>query len=141
MKTKHIIYPALTLIVFSLLFLGCAPARVATTPLLVPDFAFSPPSPVAPGSAGINIAMIEPTYSGNFIYARKSPFKQFRDNMGKDFEQILTARGYILKGPYETYDLMTYSDKNECELGLDIEINVEIIETSGGWTRLPHRHW
>ncbi len=137
MKTKKSIYSALILIMFALLNLGCGALREATTPLIVPDFGFSPPSPVSPGSAGINIAMIEPAYSGNFIYARKSPFRQFRDNMGKDFEQILTAHGYILKGPYDSYDLMTYSDKNECELGLDIELNVDILQTSGGWNHVP----
>jgi len=137
MKAKRAVLPAITLIVFALLYFGCASSKVATTPLVVPDFHFSPPSPVASGSAGINIAMIAPAYSGNFIYARKSPFMQFRSSMEKDFEQILTARGYILKGPYESYDLMTYSDKNECELGLDIELSVDILQTSGGWNYVP----
>lgn len=141
METKRIIYSALTLIVFALLFLGCGGTREATTPLLVPDFDFSPPSPVAPGSAGIKIAMIDPVYSGNFLYANKSPFMQFRKNMGKDFEEILTARGYILKGPYEAYDLMTYSDKNECELGLDIEMDLNIVETSGGWKHVSPTYY
>jgi hypothetical protein len=136
MKTKQIIYSALTLIVFALIFLGCGGTKAATTPLLVPDFDFSPPIPVAPGSAGIKIGMIDPVYSGNFLYSNKSPFMQFRKNMGKDFEEILTARGYILKGPYEAYDLMTYSDKNECELGLDIEIDLNILQTSGGWNHV-----
>jgi len=131
MKTKNI-YSALTLIVFALLCLGCAGTK-KTTSLLVPDFDFSPPSPVASGSAGIKIALIAPSYLGNFLYSNKPLFTQFRKNMGKDFEEILTGRGYILKGPYEVYDLMTYSDKTECELGLDIEIDLNIAQTSGGW--------
>jgi len=136
MKTKNI-YSALTLIVFALLCLGCAGTKKATTLLVVPDFDFSPPSPVASGSAGIKMGLIEPIYSGNFLYSNKPPFTQFRKNMGNDFEEILTARGYILKGPYEAYDLMTYSDKTECELGLDIEIDLNIAQTSGGWTHIP----
>lgn len=141
MKTKKNIYSALTLIVLALLNLGCAASKVATTPLLVPDFDFSPPSPVDPGSAGIKIGLIDPNYLGNFAYSNKSPFTQFRKSMGNDFEEILTARGYILKGPYEAYDLMTYSDKSECELGLDIEIDLNIFQTSGGWIHTPPVHY
>lgn len=120
-----------------ILLLSCSGLKQAETALKVPDFDFSPPSPVAVGSAGIKIALIDPSYSGNFAFSSYSPFKEFRESMGKDLEEILTARGYILKGPYETYDLMTYSDKNECELGLDIEIDLNIRETSGGWTHVP----
>jgi len=109
MKAGKNIYSALTLIVFALLFLGCAGMKKATTPLVVPEFDFSPPSPVAPGSTEIKMGLIEPIYSGIFLYPNKPPFTQFRKNMGNDFEEILTARGYILKGPYEAYDLMTYS--------------------------------
>jgi len=133
MKTEKYLYSALILIVVALLYVGCGGLKAAETPLVVPDFDFSPPSPVAPGSAGIKIGLIEPIYSGNFAYSNVSPFNQFRKSMGNDFEEILTARGYILKGPYEAYDLMTYSDKTECELGLDIEIDLNIVQTSGGW--------
>jgi len=137
MTAKKNLYSVLTLIVFALLCLGCGTTKKITTPLVVPDFDFSPPSPVASGSAGIKIGLVDPVYSGNFAYSNKSPFSQFRKNMGNDFQEILTARGYILKGPYEAYDLMTYSDKNECELGLDIEIDLNILQTSGGWKRVP----
>jgi hypothetical protein len=137
MKNKIYSFLPVPFLVFALLFLGCASTKVATTPLIVPDFTFSPPTPVAPGSAGIKIAMLDPVYSGNFIYSNRSPFKQFRENMGKDFEQELTAHGYILKGPYDVYDLMTYSDKSECMLGLEIEIDLNITQTSGGWNYVP----
>lgn len=125
----------------SMLLLSCSGAKVATTLLVVPDFDFSPPSPVAPGSAGIKIGLINPNYLGNFAYSSRSPFTQFRKNMGNDFQEILTARGYILKGPYEVYDLMTYSDKSECLLGLEIEIDLNIVQTSGGWTHVPLKNY
>ncbi len=135
MRTKNISW-VLPLVAFALLYCACAGSK-KTTSLVVPDFDFSPPSPVASGSAGIKIALIEPSYSGNFSYQSKPLFTQFRRNMGKDFEEILSGRGYILKGPYEAYDLMTYSDKTECELGLDVEIELNIMQTSGGWTNIP----
>ncbi|TAL59872.1 MAG: hypothetical protein EPN85_08535 [Bacteroidetes bacterium] len=132
---KHF-YSAITLIVFALLYFGCA-TKKATTALVIPDFDFSPPSPVAPGSAGIKIALFDPIYPGNFMYSNKSPFKHFRSSMGKDFEEVLTARGFTVKGPYEAYDLMTYSDKTECELGLFVDIELNIDKTSGGWRYHP----
>lgn len=137
MKTKKNLYSAATLIVFALLFWASATQQKITTPLVIPDFDFSPPSSAEPGSAGLKIALFDPIYPGNFAYSNKSPFKQFRSSMGKDFEEILTARGYIVKGPYEAYDLMTYSDKTECELGLFADIELNIDKTSGGWRYTP----
>jgi hypothetical protein len=136
-KLRDTILPVSVFSLLLMLLLSCSGLKVATTSLVVPDFDFSPPSPAATGSAGIKIALIDPVYSGNFTYLSLSPFKEFRKSMGNDFEEILTARGYILKGPFEAYDLMTYSDKNECELGLDIEIDLNVKQTSGGWTDVP----
>ncbi len=133
---KKTFYFIATFVFVALLFCSCAMNKI-TTPLEVPDYDFSPPSTVEPGSAGIKIALFEPIYQGNFAYSEKSPFKQFRSSMGKDFEEILTARGYIVKGPYDGYDLMTYSDKTECELGLFADIEMYISETSGGWRYSP----
>ncbi|MBM3712172.1 MAG: hypothetical protein FJW56_01855 [Actinobacteria bacterium] len=128
--------------IFVLLCIGCGTSlKVAKTPLVVPDFEFSPPSPQAPGSSGIKIGLLEPIYSGNFLFSNNAPFKQFRKSMGGDFEEILTSRGYFLKGPFESYDLMTYSDKNECDLGLDIEIDLNIKEISGGWDHIPLKNY
>jgi neuraminyllactose-binding hemagglutinin len=137
MKSKKNIYSVLTLIVFALLFWASVAQQKITTPLVVPTFDFSPPSSVEPGSAGLKIALFDPIYPGNFAFSNKSPFKQFRSSMGKDFEEILTARGYTVKGPYEAYDLMTYSDKTECELGLFADIDMNIDKTSGGWRFTP----
>lgn len=137
---KKVSVKILGVLVFSLLsmlLLSCGGLNVATTSLVVPDFDFSPPSPAATGSAGIKIGLIDPVYSGSFNFSNKPLFMQFRKNMGNDFQEILTARGYILKGPYEAYDLMTYSDKTECQLGLDIEIDLNIVQTSGGWNHVP----
>lgn len=123
----------LALVVFSMMFLGSATQKQIVTPMVIPVYDFSPPSSVEPGSSKLNIALFDPIYPGNFSYSNKSPFKQFRSSMGKDFEEILTSRGYVVKGPYESYDLMTYSDKTECELALFADIEMNIDKTSGGW--------
>jgi hypothetical protein len=139
MRTKRNLYSTITLIVFALLFWASSSQKHIVSPLIVPDYSNSPQSPVVPGSAGIIIALFQPVYTGNFAYSSKSPFKQFRVSMGTDLEEILTARGYILKGPYDEYDLMTYSDKEQCMLGLFSRIDLNITRTSGGWTQHSSR--
>jgi len=130
---KKNIYSALTLVAFALLFWASSTPKDMNSQLIIPDYDFSPPSTVEPASAGIKMALFEASYPGNFSYSNKSPFKNFRISMGKDLEEILTSRGYIVKGPYDGYDLMTYSDKEECELGLFADIDMNIDKTSGGW--------
>ena len=117
--------------------LGCSTSKKVLTPLVVPDFEFSPPNSTQNSNSSIVISLIEPMYTGNFAYAHESPFLQFRKNMSLDFQEILVGRGYKLKGPFEAYDLMTYSDKTECELGLEIQIDLNLMETSGGWKHVP----
>lgn len=136
MKKLKTLASVCVLIVFTFLFWASSQQKVKTA-LIVPTYDFSPPEFAEPGSTGLKIALFEPDYPGNFTYSSKSPFNKFRTNMGKDFEEILTARGYIIKGPYEAYDLMTYSDKNECELGLSADIDLNINVTSGGWKYTP----
>ena len=133
MKTKRNFYSAITLVVFALLFIASASQKKIVTTRIVPDFAFVPPSTAEIGSTGIKIAMFDPAFTGNFSYSNKSLFKTFRENMGKDLQSIITAKGNILKGTFEAYDFMTYSDKNDCELGLFVDIDMHLNETSGGW--------
>lgn len=135
MNNKKHFLSLFALLIFSILFYSSATSK-KLTPLIVPDFSFSPPSTAAPGSAGLKIALISPYYSGNFLYSTQSPFNNFRISLGRDLEQILTAKGYTIKGPYDEYDIMTYSDKEECELGLFSDIDLQINQTSGGWDNI-----
>ena len=42
--------------------------------------------------------------------------------LGSDFEEMLTAYGYGIKGPFSTFDEMTYLDKEQSDLVLLPEI-------------------
>ncbi len=123
----------------SCFILACGTSRYSAPPpqMIIPNYDFSPPGTAAPGSAKMKIALFNPSYSGTFKYSNKSPFKQFRTSMSKDFEEILSARGYIIKGPFDAYDFMTYSDKQECELGLFVDIDLDLEQISGGWQIVP----
>ncbi len=123
----------LAFIVAVFLFVASATPKQATSKLVIPDYDFAPPSRVEAGSAKIKIALFQPIYPSNFANSTISPFDKFRSGMSTDFEELLTARGYVIKGPYDSYDNMTYSDKTQCELGLIVELALNIKETSGGW--------
>ena len=45
-------------------------------------------------------------------------FKEFAENMTKDFQEILTGNGYRIKGLFKNHDEMTYSDKEGSNLVL-----------------------
>ena len=136
-KQLQHVWTALAFSAAIILFVASATPKQATSKLIVPDYDFSPPTPAEPGSAKIKIAFFQPVYVNNpgysFAYSNTSPFKQFRNAMSTDFEELLSARGYVIKGPYDSYDNMTYSDKTQCELGLFVELALNISQTSGGW--------
>jgi len=129
----------ITATIVSLFLVACVTYKQAAPPpmMRIPDYDFTPPSTAGSGSAKMKIALFNPSYSGSFKYSNKSPFKQFRTSMSKDFEEILSARGYIIKGPFDAYDFMTYSDKQECELGLFVDIDMDLEQISGGWQIVP----
>lgn len=117
----------------------CMTSRNAAPPpqMIIPNYDFTPASTAGAGSAKMKIALFNPSYSGTFKYSNKSPFKQFRTSMSKDLEEVLSARGYIIKGPFDAYDFMTYSDKQECELGLFVDIDLDLEQIAGGWQVVP----
>ncbi len=125
-------YSLLAFTFFILLLIASATTK-QLSPLKVPTYDYTVENFASPGSTDIKIAFIEPEFDGNFLYSESSPFTQFRKSMSLDMEEILTSKGFIVKGPYEVYDMMTFSDKKECELGLEVKIDLNIAQTSGGW--------
>lgn len=76
------------------------------------------PSTKAPvGSADITFAIV------NTYFKTPVPmFQGFAENMTKDFQEILTANGYRIKGPFKNYDDMTYPDKAGSNLVLTTSV-------------------
>ena len=104
---------------------GCA--TIVTGPL-VPRativFDYTPPAEAVPGSANSTFAVV-----GSRFNTPIPLFRTFADNMTKDFGEILTARGFGVRGPFMTYDSLTYSDKEESDLALTAEVKF-ITDTS-----------
>src|SRR5690242_4186653 len=101
----------LTIIVLT----GCGSVKqTATQPPIqrVPaKFDYSPPSRAQAASSGITIAIVKPTYVGKNPEYFVPPFNEMAVSMGNDFEEMLTAKGFTMRGPFGSRDEMVYNDK------------------------------
>ena len=94
---------------------GCAPIE-PEPPRAILTFDYKPRE-AAPGSADVIFAVV-----GARIDTPVGLFRDFARNMANDFGETLTARGFSVKGPFQEYDLMTYSDKEGSDLVLTAEV-------------------
>ena len=100
---------------------GCVVPVEPEPPRAIITFDYSPPE-TTPGSANLTFAVVGAEIVGG-KYGNPIPlFKTFASNMTKDFGEILTARGFSVKGPFQNYDIMTYSDKEGTDLILTAEV-------------------
>lgn len=51
--------------------------------------------------------------------------------MGKDFEELLIARGYTLRGPVNNWYDVTYQDKKETDMTMEVEILIDLEPDEG----------
>ena len=97
---------------------GCVPTTVEPEPpRAVVNFDYTPPAEAVPGSADATFAVVGTNFDTPIPL-----FKTFASNMPKDFGEILTARGFGVRGPFITYNDMTYSDKEGSDITLSAEV-------------------
>jgi len=116
---------------------GCStPSSTQKETQYVPSFDFTPPSTAAPGSATVTFAIVNVLYSEMQPWTGVYPFTEVSRNMGLDFQEIVSARGFNVRGPFNTYDEITFPDKNASDLVLEpkLEIRLEILNPKN------HRH-
>lgn len=93
-------------------------------------FEYVPIEMAVPGSAEVTFAVVDTQVNiGNFTAGTGgSLFNDFASSMTKDFMEILTARGFGVRGPFNTYDEMTFPDKKDSDLILTVkfEINPDV---------------
>lgn len=102
-------------------------------PLKVGTYSFTPPFVDSAKSAGIAFALVNPRYAETFRWSGVNLFKKFSDAMGTDFEALIVARGYSIRGPYNTFDEMIYSDKIETDLAFIPEIELNVDSKNAHW--------
>lgn len=113
----------------SMLCMSCfAPQQTTTTapPLqrIPAKFDFSPPSRSQVASTTITIAIVRPMYVGKNAEYFVPPFKEMAESMGNDFEELLTAKGFTIRGPFGSRDEMVYNDKVNSSFVLEIGIEL-----------------
>lgn len=104
--------------------IGCAILYVKPEPpppRAVITFDYTPPE-TTPGSADLTFAVVGAEVVGTTAGTPFPLSNIFATNLTKDFVEILTSRGFSVKGPYRDYDIMTYSDKEGSDLVLTAEV-------------------
>ncbi len=99
-------------------------------------FEYAPNETVVPGSADVTFAVVDTQVNIDGFTAETgdSLFTDFASSLTKDFMEILTARGFGVKGPFNTYDEMTFPDKNGSDL-----ILTATFEINSDMSRVPLR--
>ena len=129
-RQKHLL--SSLAIAFALtLFFGSSPAK--KTLKMSYSFDHAPKGTVAPGSADISIGLVKPYFAEDWKSVENIDlFSRYRDGLSGDVEELLIAKGFTLKGPFDQKADMTYTDKKTAALALDIKI----IPRIDGWKTL-----
>lgn len=107
---RYSILPVGIVIICVIIMAGCASKY---HPRTTPTFDYTPESEAPPGSAGVTFAVIgTPSWFG--------------PAMTKDFLEVVIARGFGVRGPFETYDSMIFPDKE----GSDLTLTAEVVFTT-----------
>lgn len=121
-------YISITIIFSIFIFLGCsghqAPTKEPPTMKSL-SFDFVSPTEGYAKYSGITFAIINPQYVSDFKQSNTDPYKTFAKNMGNDFAEMLTARGFQYKGPFNKHDEMVYNDKKFTDLVLEPEMDIQ----------------
>lgn len=119
---KSIILPCLALGFISSCISSKTTTIPADEPAVVINYDYTPPTQ-SNEKVDISFILLNPSYGKKFQGERQPMFTKFINNMGADFEEMLVAKGYSIRGPYDTYDEIVYADKNETDLLLESSID------------------
>ena len=116
---------------------GCA-GRFAQPPRETISFDYVPRTEAPPGSADVTFAIVGVKFVAPTVHQQAVPLQQSMvlpstatspllflelvGNMTRDFGEVLTARGFTVKGSYRTLDEMIYPDKEESDLILTAHV-------------------
>lgn len=116
-------------LLFSLciLWMSCTSTKavVEKPPKYNPRFDFEPPTRETPLSADVTIGLLNPSFVDDKSDFKKVPYSSFVGNMANDFEELLVAKGFGLRGPFNSRDEMVYGDKKETDIMLEVSISLE----------------
>ena len=121
MKHFYFILVAISLLLLS----GCGsmgniPTQEVRT---VKNYDWTPPMIAPAKSSDVTLLLVKPSFAKQFENEKEPIFKKFRENMGVDFEEMLIARGYSIRGPFASYDEIVFKDKQDADLLMRVEID------------------
>lgn len=114
------------LILICTIVLGCAKLPPVIRETIV--FDYTPTKEATPGSANVTFAVVGTQIGTNFGGNASPLFKDFASSMTNDFMEVLTARGFGVRGPFSTYEEILFPDKQASDLILTakFEINPDL---------------
>lgn len=117
----------LLLAVTTFILLGCFTTKTpSTNNARIPvKFDYSPPSRTQAGATAMTIALIKPVYITENAEYYVQPFPEMSTSMANDFEEMLTAKGFKIRGPFRSRDEMVYNDKQSTDFALIVEIDLQ----------------
>lgn len=109
-----------------LLLAGCSSSKPTATGVqrIPAKFDFSPPSRDNVGASNITIALVKPRFVGENPEYYVSPFNEMASSMANDFQELLTAKGFTIRGPFGSHDEMVYNDKLNSDFALEVSIDL-----------------
>jgi len=110
--------------------LGCVTMSEEPEESYTPTFDYAPPEQAQPRSAGVAFIVVGSQVVGPPV----DIFQQFAGNLPADFQEMLLARGFSVRGPFPTYDELTYPDKKNSDLILMPRITFAVDTSALRWT-------
>lgn len=101
-------------------YVSAATKKQQEAAVYVANFNYTPDSPAAPGSAGVTFAVGDVSYrpQGKRLWVAYPEFENLHKVIKDDLSKLLLAKGFSVRGPYESYDLIPYQDKQAIDLWL-----------------------
>lgn len=128
-------------LLFTLFLMSCSIPKQATTPTITKQtytFDYTPKETAKSGSGAMVLAFIKPGYASSFSFSSNELFQRFKSGLTGDIEELIIAKGFSLKGPYDGRDEMVFEDKKRIDMAISIEINPEFSSKEGDWTSRYH---
>jgi hypothetical protein len=131
----------LIILLFTALYImGCSASKQVVASKQTFTYDYKSPNTAQPGSANTLITLIRPYYAVSFAqtYGDADVFTNFQKFIGDDIQELLIDKGYRIKSTHPTFDNMTYDEKKEVDVALEIEIVPSFAAAQGGWKAFKH---
>lgn len=128
-RVKNIAFLVLALCLFMFLY-GCEMmAKRPPAEVYNPVFDWTPPNTAKTGAAEVVFILVQPQYQhkqGVLTWTRNPVFSSFSKSLSLDTRELLTARGYTARGPFQAFDEIPFPDKKGSDLVLEPTIEIRL---------------